>query len=126
MTELHNRATASGADSASDARDKRTANDKARAQADIVSERALPVVRMSVRGVVETTLHESDLLPASGAARRMREGAIAHRARQSGQKGADASYRAEAALSCDYHAKTLCLRVTGRADGIFQIGRAHV
>ena len=37
-------------------------------------------VRMSVRAVVETTLHESDLIPASGAARRMREGAAARRA----------------------------------------------
>ena len=98
MTDLSNTAPATGADSAA---------------------KVLPVVRMSVRGVVETTLHESDLLPASGAARRMREGAIAHRARQSGRKNADASYRAEAALSCDYQTQALCLRVTGRADGIF-------
>ena len=40
-------------------------------------------IRMSVRAVVETTLHESDLAPASSSAARMQEGAIAHRARQS-------------------------------------------
>ena len=40
------------------------------------------IVRMSVRAVVETTLHESDLSTAAGAAKRMREGAAAHRARQ--------------------------------------------
>ena len=76
-------------------------------------------VRMSVRAVVETTLHESDLLPASGAARRMREGAIAHRARQSGGLSAEASYRAEVALKADYVTHALRLHVTGRADGVF-------
>ena len=40
-------------------------------------------VRVSVRSVVETTLHESDLSPAALSARRMREGAAAHRLRQS-------------------------------------------
>ena len=40
------------------------------------------VVRISVRAVVETTLHESDLSPAAFSARRMQEGAAAHRARQ--------------------------------------------
>ena len=117
MTDLNSRTDTNGADGAAKARD----GSGARAKADVSTgeANALPVVRMSVRGVVETTLHESDLLPASGAARRMREGAIAHRARQSGRKDADASYRAEAALSCDYQTQALCLRVTGRADGIF-------
>ncbi len=77
------------------------------------------VVRMSVRAVVETTLHESDLSPAASAARRMREGAAAHRARQSGAMAADASYRSETALAADFAAEGLTLRVTGRADGIF-------
>ena len=40
-------------------------------------------VRASVRQVVEFSLHESDLSPAAFAARRMREGAAAHKARQS-------------------------------------------
>ena len=75
-------------------------------------------VRMSVRAVVETTLHESDLVPASGAARRMREGAAAHRARQGGQRGGEENYRAEVSLSADYEAEGLLLRVTGRADGV--------
>ena len=44
---------------------------------------SLPVVRASVRQVVETTYHDSDLSPAAGAQKRMREGAAAHRARQS-------------------------------------------
>lgn len=77
------------------------------------------IVRVSVRAVVETTMHESDLAPASGAARRMREGAAAHRARQSGAKEMEISYRAETALAAVYEAKRLSLRVTGRADGIF-------
>lgn len=37
-------------------------------------------VRASVRQVVEFSLHESDLSPAAFAARRMREGAAAHKA----------------------------------------------
>ena len=76
------------------------------------------VVRMSVRAVVETTLHESDLIPASGAARRMREGAAAHRARQGGQRGGEENYRAEVSLSADYENEHLLLHVTGRADGV--------
>ena len=36
---------------------------------------SLPVVRASVRQVVETTYHDSDLSPAAGAQKRMREGA---------------------------------------------------
>ena len=77
------------------------------------------VVKMSVRAVVETTLHESDLSTAAGAAKRMREGAIAHRARQSGAKALDATYRAETALSADFDHEGMILRVSGRADGIF-------
>ena len=65
-------------------------------------EAARPVVRMSVRAVVEYTLHESDLSPAAGAARRMHEGAAAHRARQSGAAAQDAAYRAEVSLSGEY------------------------
>ena len=78
-------------------------------------------VKMSVRTVVETTLHESDLSTAAGAAKRMREGAIAHRARQSGARALDAAYRAEAALSADFEYDSLILRVSGRADGIFSL-----
>ncbi|MBR5288305.1 MAG: ATP-dependent DNA helicase [Clostridia bacterium] len=77
------------------------------------------VVRMSVRAVVETTLHESDLSTSACAAKRMREGAAAHRARQSGAAAMDASYRAETALSADFDHDSLTLRVAGRADGIF-------
>ena len=76
-----------------------------------------PVVRVSVRAVVETTLHESDLTPAASSAQRMQEGAIAHRARQSSAQERD--YRREVALSCDYEGEALTLHVTGRADGIF-------
>ena len=43
---------------------------------------SLPVVRASVRQVVETTYHDSDLSPAAGAQKRMREGAAAHQSRQ--------------------------------------------
>ena len=75
-------------------------------------------VRMSVRAVVEWTLHESDLSPASATARRMQEGAIAHRARQS--SASQKNYRKEVALSAEYEGEALLLHVTGRADGIYE------
>ena len=78
-----------------------------------------PVVRMSVRAVVENTLHESDLSPAASAAKRMREGAAAHRARQASEISRGEGYRAEVALSAEYGTDALILRVTGRADGVF-------
>ena len=77
-------------------------------------------VRISVRAVVETTLHESDLSPAAGAAQRMREGAIAHKARQSAGLTLERSYRQEVALSADYRGEALLLHVAGRADGVFE------
>ena len=76
-----------------------------------------PVARISVRAVVETTLHESDLTPAASSAQRMQEGAIAHRARQSSAQ--EREYRKEVALSADYEGEALTLHVSGRADGIF-------
>ena len=80
---------------------------------------SLPIVRMSVRAVVEAALREGDLCPAASSARRMREGALAHRARQSAAKGDERAYRAEVSLSAQYRTHALILRVTGRADGIF-------
>ena len=77
------------------------------------------IVRMSVRTVVETTMHESDLSSSAHAAKRMREGAIAHRARQAGAQTMDRTYRAETALSAEYETPGMVLRVTGRADGIY-------
>ena len=44
-------------------------------------------LRASVRQVVEFSLHERDLSPAAFAAKRMREGAAAHKARQSAGAG---------------------------------------
>lgn len=76
-----------------------------------------PVVRMSVRAVVETTLHAHDLTPAGDAAQRMQQGAVAHRRRQAGAQ--ETAYRSEVALSADYLGEALVLRVTGRADGVF-------
>ena len=75
-------------------------------------------IRMSVRAVVETTLHESDLAPASRSARRMQEGALAHRARQGAAQ--EKNYRKEVALSADYAGEALLLHVTGRADGVYE------
>ena len=79
---------------------------------------SLEKVRMSVRAVVETTLHESDLMPASSSAARMQEGAIAHCARQS--SALEKNYRKEVALSAEYAGEALLLHVTGRADGIYE------
>lgn len=75
-------------------------------------------LRASVRQVVEFSLHESDLSPAAFAARRMREGAAAHRARQSAGAREETAYLAEQSLSADYAAGEIALRVSGRADGL--------
>ncbi len=75
-------------------------------------------IRMSVRAVVELTLHESDLSPASASARRMQEGAMAHRARQGA--ALEKNYRKEVALCADYEEEALLLHVTGRADGVYE------
>ena len=77
-------------------------------------------LRASVRQVVEFSLHERDLSPAAFAAKRMREGAAAHKARQSAGAREETAYQAEKSLSADYAAREITLRVTG------QIGRAHV
>ena len=74
--------------------------------------------RASVRQVVEFSLHERDLSPAAFAARRMREGAAAHKARQSVGAREETAYQAEKSLSADYAAREIALRVTGRADGL--------
>ena len=76
------------------------------------------IVRVSVRAVVETTMHESDLAPAALSAQRMREGTAAHRLRQREGARSEQAYRAETALSADYEAETLTLRVAGRADAL--------
>ena len=75
-------------------------------------------LRASVRQVVEFSLHERDLSPAAFAAKRMREGAAAHKARQSVGAREETAYQAEKSLSADYAAREITLRVTGRADGL--------
>ena len=75
-------------------------------------------VRASVRQVVEFSLHESDLSPAAFAARRMREGAAAHKARQSASAKSETAYLAEQSLSAEYEQGAIALRVSGRADGL--------
>ena len=75
-------------------------------------------LRASVRQVVEFSLHERDLSPAAFAAKRMREGAAAHKARQSAGAREETAYQAEKSLSADYAAREITLRVTGRVDGL--------
>ena len=79
---------------------------------------SLPLVRISVRAVVETTLHESDLCPAAGQARRMREGTLAHQARQAAAGEQEETWRSEVPLTARYEGPEVVLQVTGRADGI--------
>lgn len=79
-----------------------------------------PVVRQSVRAVVETTLFEPDLLPAAGIMERMREGTAAHLARQAAGRTAETAYEAEVPLEAQYETDDLILRVTGRADAVFE------
>ncbi|MBR1707675.1 MAG: hypothetical protein IJ719_02450 [Clostridia bacterium] len=76
------------------------------------------IVRISVRGVVETTLFEPDILPAAGQMERMREGAEAHKARQAFGKTEIEGYAAEVPLSIDYETEQIVLRISGRADAI--------
>ncbi|MBR1407542.1 MAG: hypothetical protein IJ573_01420 [Clostridia bacterium] len=74
-----------------------------------------PVCRLSVRAVVETTYHESDLVPAGLS--RLREGTMAHRARQArGER--DEAWRSEVPLSASYAAEGMILKVSGRADAV--------
>ena len=68
-------------------------------------------LRASVRQVVEFSLHERDLSPAAFAAKRMREGAAAHKARQSVGAREETAYQAEKSLSADYAAREITLRV---------------
>ena len=75
-------------------------------------------LRASVRQVVEFSLHERDLSPAAFAAKRIWEGAAAHKARQSVGAQEETGYQAEKSLSADYAAREITLRVTGRADGL--------
>ncbi|MBQ8092920.1 MAG: hypothetical protein IJ242_05020 [Clostridia bacterium] len=85
-----------------------------------------PIVRLSVRAVVETTLFEPDLLPAAGIMERMRQGTQAHLARQEAGRKAEASYEAEVPLEAKYETDELCLRITGRADALFLDGDLQV
>ena len=78
------------------------------------------VIRASVRRVVEHSLHESDLCPAAFAAERMREGAAAHKARQSAGARSETAYLAEQSLSADWVHGDVTLRVSGRADGLMR------
>ena len=65
-----------------------------------------PVCRLSVRAVVETTYHESDLVPAGLS--RLREGTMAHRARQArGER--DEAWRSEVPLSASYASEGMIL-----------------
>ncbi|MGN0997243.1 MAG: helicase C-terminal domain-containing protein [Candidatus Ventricola sp.] len=75
-------------------------------------------VRVSVRAVVEATLHESDLCVGQDAMRRMREGTLAHRARQAQGERQERDYRSETALAADYEGETVRLHVAGRADAL--------
>lgn len=86
---------------------------------------SLPLVRISVRAVVETTLYESDLCPAAGQTRRMREGTLAHQARQAAAGAQEETWRSEVPLTARYEGPEVVLQVTGRADGIY-MGRDGV
>ena len=75
---------------------------------------SLPLVRTSVRAVVESMLHESDLCPAAGQARRMREGTLAHQARQAAAGAQEETWRSEVPLTARYEGPEVVLQVTGR------------
>ncbi|MBQ9009025.1 MAG: hypothetical protein IJ088_06815 [Clostridia bacterium] len=79
-----------------------------------------PVIRISVRNVVEMTLYDPDLQTMASTMERMREGTKAHLARQTSGRQTEEEYRSEVPLSCDYETDDLILHVTGRADALFQ------
>lgn len=85
-----------------------------------------PEVRMSVRAVVEMTLHDSDLISEAGMLERMQEGAQAHRQRQNEGELSLQEYAREVALSSVYETEDLCLIVQGRADGIYKEGELFI
>ena len=85
-----------------------------------------PVIRISVRNVVETTLYDPDLQPAAGVMERMREGTKAHLTRQEAGRQIETGYQAEVPLTCDYETDDLVLRVIGRADALFLDGSIQV
>ena len=79
-----------------------------------------PVIRMSVRNVVELTLYDPDLQPAAGVMERMREGTRAHLTRQENGRQTEEAYQAEVPLSLDIETEDLILRVQGRADALYR------
>ena len=79
-----------------------------------------PVIRMSVRNVVELTLYDPDLQPAAGVMERMREGTRAHLTRQENGRQTEEAYQAEVPLSLDVETDDLILRVQGRADALYR------
>src|SRR5213595_1288712 len=83
-------------------------------------ESSLPIIRVSVRDLVEFTLRTGGLGRESVfvGPRRALEGARAH---QRIQKSRPADYEAEVFLTQDIAAPTLILRVTGRIDGLTRL-----
>lgn len=82
-----------------------------------------PRLSVSVRELVEFSIHGEDLLPGSGLAR-MLEGGRAHRARQ--KNALEEGYRSEVPLSLVVAGETLDLQIAGRADALFSRGELLV
>ena len=77
-------------------------------------------LRVSVRALVEYTLHAEDLAGAAVDRERMLEGSRAHRARQSAAQEDLPGYESEVSLSLSVPcAEGFELEVAGRADGLF-------
>lgn len=77
-------------------------------------------LRVSVRALVEYTLHAEDLAGAAVDRERMLEGSRAHRARQSAAQEDLPGYESEVSLSLTVPcAEGFDLEVAGRADGLF-------
>lgn len=78
-------------------------------------------LRVSVRALVEFTLHAEDIAPAGPDRERMQEGSRAHRARQGAAQEDQPGYEAEVALSLTVAGgEGFDLEVSGRADGLFE------
>ena len=78
----------------------------------------MELIRLSVRALVEFTLHGEDLYPSGGSLRDMQEGMFGHKGRQ---KQLGEGWEAEVPLSLDVpvEEEDVCLRLGGRMDAFF-------
>ena len=86
------------------------------------SAEGLPLVRISVRHLVEFVLRSGDLDNRTQGAQSFEAAMAGARLHRKLQKSAKGLYEAEVTLKKDVHFPDLVLRIEGRADGVMGIG----